>query len=215
MEQVGSDRVLARGSRVIVLSRADMPGWEVRAYRRAAIVFRGERYYVRAKEPRGGGLRYTLERWPEELEDIGGPQIEYDERFVAERDGARVAREVASRVRLLLVPLYPVIGLLPGAVKRRLADGYGISAERATEQSLWLEAAIALATAALFTISTMAGMLGRVFGTGPLSWAGASSGFGIAALLLVVPDLVMRYARILAESEHSYGFWEWLFRRER
>jgi hypothetical protein len=215
VEQIGSDRVLVRGSRVIVLSRADMADWEVRAFRRAAIHFRGERYYVRAKERRDGGFRYALERWPDDLEDIGGPQVDYDDVFVAERDGTRSAVALARRVRLVLLPLYPLIGLLPSAVKRRLADGYGISAERATEQSLWLEAAVALALTALFAISSLAGNLGPVLGTGPLEWARPVGGMGLGALFLVVPDLVMRYARILSESERSYGFWEWLVRRER
>ena len=37
----------------------------------------------------------------------------------------------------------------------------------------------------------------------------------MVALFLLVPDVVMRYAKILGESTHPYGFWEWLFRRER
>jgi hypothetical protein len=213
LEHIGSDRVIVRGSRVIVLSRADMPAWEVRAFRRAAIHFRGERFYVRAKERRDGGFRYTLERWPDDLEDIGGPQLEYGPSFVAERDGARRAVAVARRLRLLLVPLYPLIGFLPSEVKRRLADGYGISSERATEQSLWLEAALALAAAAMFTISTMSGLLGRFLGTGELPWADSASGITLFVLVVSAVDLVVRYARILAESERSYGFWEWLFRR--
>jgi len=48
-----------------------------------------------------------------------------------------------------------------------------------------------------------------------IGWLQDSAGLAAGALLLIVPDLAMRYARILAESPYPYGFWEWLFRRER
>ena len=142
MERLGSDRVSVDGDRLVVESRADMPGWEVRSFRRAAIVYRGERYFVAAKEREGGRFRYTLERWDDDRGDIDGGSIEYDADFVAARDGDARARAAASGVRAFLVPLYPLIGMLPGAVKRRLADGFGISEERATVLSLVLEAAL-------------------------------------------------------------------------
>ena len=217
MEQVGSDRVVvAAGNRVIVLSRADMPGWEVRAFRRGAILFRGSHYFVAIKEPHPGGFRYTLEPWPPDSHDIDGGVIEYDEHFVAARDAGRRTRAAASGVRALLLPLYPLIGLLPGSVKRRLADGFGISEELSTVMSLWLEFLVAAGLAALFTIRSMAGLYGSALGVrGPIPWLASLTGFAAGGLLLIVPDLLMRYSKILAESQYPWGFWEWLFRRER
>ena len=49
-----------------------MPGWEVRSFRRAAIVYRGDRYFVAAKERDRRRFRYTLERWDDERGDIDG-----------------------------------------------------------------------------------------------------------------------------------------------
>src|SRR5262245_8418276 len=63
MERVGSDRVTVKANRLVVESRADMPGWEVRSFRRVAIVYRGERWFVVAKAHDGWRFRYTLEPW--------------------------------------------------------------------------------------------------------------------------------------------------------
>jgi hypothetical protein len=215
MEKVGSDRVLVDGSRLVVQSSADMPGWEVRAFRRKLILFRGARYFVAAKERVEGRYHYTLEPWPDDREDIVGGAIEYDRHLVAARDAESRARAAAAGVRALLLPLYPVIGLLPAVVKKRLADGYGISEELATTLSLWLELMVSAALGALFTIQSMTGVYGAALGVRePIAWLQNLSGLAAGALFLIVPDLVMRYARILAESRYPYGFWEWLFHRE-
>jgi hypothetical protein len=211
---IGSDRVSLDGGRVVVESPADMPGWEVRAYRRVAILWRGGRYFVADKTHAGARVRYTLEPWDEARADIDAGVIEYDESYVATRDEARRARAAASGVRTVLVPFYPLIGLLPGAVKRRLADGYGIEEERATIQSLWLESCVALMIGAMLSISSVAGVYGHAFGVDSVPWLHDVGRAGPIALALLVPDVVMRYAKILGESSHSWGFWEWLFRRE-
>ena len=33
-------------------------------------------------------------------------------------------------------------------------------------------------------------------------------------LLVVLPDLLMRWSRIMGESSYPYGFWEWLWHWE-
>jgi len=197
----------------VVESRADMPGWEVRAFRRTAIVYRGDRWFVAAKASENGRFRYTLERWDDEREDMDGGLFEYDADYVAVRDHDRRARAAASGVRTLLVPLYPLIGLLPGAVKRRLADRFGISEERVTAQSIVLEAVVAVMVGGMLTIGSVGRMYGGALGVDSIPWLEGIPGAGMVALFLLVPDVVMRYARILGESSYPYGFWEWLFRR--
>lgn len=220
MERIGTDRILLASGRVVVLSRADMPGWEVRTFRRTAILFRGGRYFVAVKERtegsalEAGGFRYVLERWPEDREDQAGGEMEYDAHYVAARDAENTARAAAKGVRAFLLPLYPLIGLLPGNVKRRLADRYGIREDLSTALSLWLELVVCAACAALFTIHSMTGVYGTALGVrDPISWLGNIAGLAAGGLLLIAPDLVMRYSRILGESDHPWGFWEWLFRR--
>lgn len=214
MERVGSDRVSTDGDRLVVESRADMPGWEVRAFRRTAIVYRGERWFVATKARDNGRFRYTLERWDEERGDIAGGVFEYDADYVAARDRARRALTTAGGVHAFLVPLYPLIGLLPGAVKARLADRFGISEERATVQSIVLEACVSLMVAALMTIGSVGRIYGSAFGVDSIPGLANLPRDGMITLFLLAPDVVMRYAKILGESTHHYGFWEWLFRRE-
>ena len=214
MERVGSDRVSADGERLVVESRADMPGWDTRAFRRTAIVYRGERWFVAAKARENGRFRYTLERWDDERGDIDGGVFEYDAEYVAARDGDARKRAAASGVRTFLLPFYPLIGLLPGAVKARLADRFGISEERTTVQSIVLEACVSLMIAAAMSIGSMARVYGSAFGVDPITLFTNVPGGGLMALFLLVPDVVMRYSKILGESTYHYGFWEWLFRRE-
>ena len=214
MDRVGSDRVSADGDRLVVESRADMAGWEVRSFRRTAIVYRDQRWFVAAKERGRGGFRYVLHRWDDERGDIDGGVIDYDARFVASRDGAGLARAAASGVHALLLPFYPVIGLLPSAVKRRLADGFGISEERATAWSVALEASLAFMIMALLTISSFTRIYGSALGVDSVPWLRNVPAAGIVALLLIVPDALVRYGKILGDSRRAWGFWEWLFRRE-
>jgi hypothetical protein len=214
MERVGSDRVSVDGSRLIVESRADMPGWEVRSFRRAAIVHRDQRWFVAAKDRERGRFRYVLEPWDDERGDIDGGVIEYDEEYVTARDSASRARAAASGVRTILLPFYPLIGLLPGAAKRWLADRFGISEELATAQSIVLEAVLVLMIAAMTTISSFGRLYGGALGVDSISWLSNSAGGRFVALALLVPDVVMRYAKILGESQRQYGFWEWLFRSD-
>jgi hypothetical protein len=214
MERVGSDRISADGARLVVESRADMPGWEVRSFRRLAIVYRGERWFVAAKARENGRFRYTLEPFDDERGDIDGGVFEYDAEYVSARDGAKRAYAAASGVRTFLLPFYPLIGLLPGAVKARLADRFGISEERTTVQSIVLEACVSLMIMAMMTIGSVGRVYGSAFGVDSIPWLANLPAGGMVALCLLVPDVVMRYARILGESRHHYGFWEWLFRRE-
>src|SRR5262245_32205871 len=216
MERVGSDRVSAEGERLVVESRADMPGWEVRAFRRAAIVYRGERWFVAAKKREGAGFRYTLEHWDDARADIDGGVIEYDAGYVYARDAAERARAVAGGTRAFVLPFYPLIGLLPSALKRRLADRFGIDEDLTTKQSIVLEAGVGLMCGALISISSMANVYGGAFGVKEIPWLDQlAGGAAPVAVVLIAPDVVMRYARILGESGVHWGFWEWLFRRER
>ena len=214
MERVGSDRISADGDRLVVESRADMPGWDARAFRRTAIVYRGERWFVAAKARESGLFRYTLERWDDERDDITGGVFEYDADYVAARDSVKRAHTAAIGVGVLLVPFYPLIGLLPGAVKARLADRFGISEERTTALSIVLEASVSLMIMAMMTIGSVGRIYGSAFGVDSIPWLANLPVGGMTALFLLVPDVVMRYARILGESTYHYGFWEWLFRRE-
>ncbi|MDX1384183.1 MAG: hypothetical protein R3190_11100, partial [Thermoanaerobaculia bacterium] len=118
----------------------------------------------------------------------------------------------AKRVRPALLVLYPLIGLLPGTWKRRLADRYGVSDEAASVQSLYLELALVLMAMAFLSIRAFTGAYGVGFGVDPAAVGSVGFGANGVVLLLVAPDLLMRYTRILGESTYPWGFWEWLWR---
>ena len=112
-----------------MVSRADMSDWVVREFRRTAVLHAGVRYCLDHREHRDGAFHYALKRWPDELRDMAGGIIEYDREYVARRDAYTRALTKARRAEPLLVPLYPLIGLLPGRVKGWTADRYGLSEE--------------------------------------------------------------------------------------
>ncbi|MEE2775931.1 MAG: hypothetical protein VYE73_04110 [Acidobacteriota bacterium] len=211
--RLGRDRILIREDRLVVVSRADMSDWVVREFRRTAVLHAGVRYCLDHRERRDGAFHYALKRWPDELRDMAGGIIEYDRDYVARRDAYTRALTKARRAEPLLVPLYPLIGLLPGRVKGWTADRYGLSEEKATVLSLYLEIAIVLAATTFLTIRL--GAMGFAQGFGLRSGELASIGFGDREgliLLLLAPDLLIRYPKVLRGGAYPYGFWEWLFR---
>src|SRR5688500_12356791 len=116
-EAVGSDRVRLRDASVVVDSRADMPDWEFRDYRRTAILFRDRQYFVGEKRllP-GGSYRYVLQPW-EDPGELPGRTIVYDAEYAIARDAA--ARTTARRdgVSAALLFVSPLLGFLPARTK--------------------------------------------------------------------------------------------------
>lgn len=194
-----------------------MPAWQMRAYRRTAVFFEGARYFVAGRRRAADGRHvYELAPWGEDLRDIAGTVVHYDRDFVASRDGEAESRARARRVLLGLRPLYPLLGLLPGGVKMRLSDRFGVNEERATVASLYFEAVLALLAATLWTVRVMAASFGGAFGANAADIL-AELGLGgadLAVVLLAAPDLALRWSRVFGGSSYPWGFWEWLWRRE-
>ena len=76
MHRLGSDRVIEAGGGMIVISAVDMRDWEVREFRRIAIMFQGRRYFLTHKAKERGRFRYRLVPWSDEWEDIAGGVVE-------------------------------------------------------------------------------------------------------------------------------------------
>lgn len=206
-----SDRVFRSGDRVIIVSRADMPGWDVRRFRKLAIVFEGETYFVREKSRGRDSLyRYALQPWPSSLTDAPGGTVVYDEEFVRARDRDASTRRGSDVLYCLLLPLQPLIGFLWSGTKRRLESRCGISARRATGYSLILEAFAFL----------VHGVLLWGFGFLNLYSLALSASFSqmfpliymFAATLLLLPDVIVRYGATLMIDAAPSGFYEWFFR---
>jgi hypothetical protein len=67
---------------------------------------------------------------------------------------------------------------------------------------------------ALLSISSFARIYGSAFGVDSVPWLRNAAAAGIVALVLIMPDVLVRYGKILGDSQRAWGFWEWLFRRE-
>ncbi len=211
---LASDHVLFKGGQVIVHTQLEMKDWELRKYRRTQILFEGNPYcIVHIDASARGEIRYFLEPWGPNLDDIPGKTIRYDENFVRERDRALKEQKKAERHGYFLVALTPLLGLLYSGLKRRIEDQYGISARISTRLSLYLEGFCLLASGVTVTIFTLAAGIGPAFGAEGIGMPG--SWFLPLFILVLVPDFLMRYSSSLKDESSPPGFYEWLIRSRR
>ena len=197
-ERLGSDRVWRRGEQLMVDTAAEMDGWEVRRYRKARIHFQGADYQILRKEVvRQGGVRYVLERWPQEG-DAPAQEIHYDLDYVEARDAARRILQRRSVSAEFLRPLYPLLGLLPSRWKAALQQRYGFHPRTMTAWSLRLEYVGILLDGAFLAMHAITGRFDAFY--------------LVAVLVILVPDAWMRYDSLLAEDAYPPGFYEWLLR---
>lgn len=162
MEQVtkylGNDRIAHQGEQVVITSTTDMPDWRARRFRKIAVFFEGEKYFVADYlKLDKDSHRYVLERWPSDLNDLPGKIIEYDLEYVEARE--RVIEQVTNENRMysILRPLSPFVGLLNSKVKLRLQETYGIDAQESTYYSLWIEYLFIVVVGAFLVIDMFTG----------------------------------------------------------
>jgi hypothetical protein len=205
----GSDRIVRHEDCVWVDSAVEMPDWEFRDYRKLAVLFQGRRYFVAEKTPLPGGrYRYRLDPWPDDLTDIPGRTVEYDERYVAERD-ARLRRDTRNaRAGEALSFVSPFLGLLPASVKLKLNDRYAYDPVTVTKQSLVLEYLVLMVLLALTVIDVFVRMRGATLFGGRL-------GTVLVVLILVAVDILVRRGRVESDAMEQPGFWEWALPRRR
>lgn len=209
---VGSDHIVFKDGRLIIHTRADMPDWQVRSFRRPRIIFEDQDYYIVQKDnPSGSEFRYFLEPWSEHFDDLPGKTVRYDEEYVRQRDSTLRAERKAENVSIVLLIFKPFIGFLFSDTKRRIEQRYGITSKSATTFSIYLEGFAALTLFVLFTISVLVGLLGPIFAGQEISLF--KNTYLAAAILILLPDLVARYSKSLKEEFSPPGFYEWMIRR--
>ena len=193
---VGGDRLVTDGARLVVYA-PPTDGWEVRKFRRTAIVVDGARYYVADKtvlNPKM--LKYVLEPWRDDNTDLPGGEVVYDEAFVLTRDVAASERRLRTRGRLARWALQPLNGFRWNATKERLHAQYGYHPVHLTKSSLFVQWAVILLVGSQLIFSAF---------------------FGPAAVLVVLfvvavlgVDAFFRYADLFHDDPRAYGFYEWL-----
>ena len=199
IERLGGDVVFRDGDGIVIESSAPMPEWEARNFRRVEVIYDDTSYCLEGASHarKGNRTRYALRPWPDDDDPVAISYL-YDARFVEERDQARSQLAVAKSVNLVLTPLEPLLGFLPGAVLTALADRYGVHAERAHGFSIFIE-----------LMASMTLMVAMFFAEA-LGWS-QDRLFPVAVLLFI--DAAMRYHHRLAESRYLYAPFEWVFKR--
>jgi len=200
----GDDRVYRRGENLIVHSVAENPDWEVREYRKIAILIGDDVWCVSSKETAGKhGVRYTLDPWPDHLHQIAGRKIRYDAEYVRKRDEAGKQNRRRNAISLIVVHFGLLIGFLPSGIKTYIDEEFGISSRSASFASIILELFIFFAVGALNFIFSFVGFYGiALFKIDLVVVLSLSQ-------LILFADLIMRYGSYLKESSSPLGFCEW------
>jgi hypothetical protein len=141
--EIGPDMVLFFGEKIVVCAVKEMPEWESRESARPAIQFDGRRYYLSRKllgdEDRP--VRYELAPWPDFAGIRPKTVIEYDEDYVALRDGAFKKIHPVSGRKTGWRFLYPLLGFFPASFKEHVLEPHGINPLRVslvTSLCAWL-----------------------------------------------------------------------------
>jgi len=209
---IGTDVVVVEGDRLLVISRVNMDGWDVRKHRASLILFDGRTWRVAAKTTGADkAIHYELVPWQPGEQDIIGPEIDYTPEYVALRDHRATIGDRRSRVTSALRIISPLIGFLPGRTKARLEAAYGVDPVATTFQSIFLEFLVTIGCLAMASIG-MAAFAGTIVYKLP-------GGPAVPAVLFVAMGVVVgidgsvRYGRILREDRQPPGFYEWLMPR--
>jgi hypothetical protein len=138
--RIGDDRIMRRGEQLIVCSKVDMEGWQVRQNRKTVIFINDEAWclvgkqYTAAKE-----VHYLLDPWPEHVYQIAGQRIRYDDEYVRARNEAEQKRKIEAGFSPVLFHLRTIIGFLPSRLKSSIEERFGVPARNSTFISIIVE----------------------------------------------------------------------------
>ena len=197
--RIGADHVIVQDDQLIVISRAHMELWMVRAHRKTVIRFNGRDWRVTeitAAPP--DATKYILAPWDPGDSEVVGITIEYGAEYVATRDRVAELARKTRRASGLLRLVAPFTGFFTARFKDRLEVSYGIDPVASTRQSVLMETLVTLGALALVVI----GMASGGFSPTPF----------LAIALILGPDAALRWDRVLGEQRPPPGFYEWLVR---
>jgi len=211
--EVGSDKVILDGSRVIIDAVRPIRDWSVREFCHHPIFFQGEKYFLVGKRRVGKpyAIRYELHAWPEDLHEASTVEFTYDADFVAARDRGARLDHVHTLLWYALLPVYPLLGLCWSGIKERVLWPIGFVPTSITGASVMFMFCFTFCDA-IFYGFLGGGVVIKVFG------AAALGGWAVLADLLLIGlltlDCALRFSQLLrGDDPVPDGFLEWLFRR--
>lgn len=195
---IGTDSVSREPERLFIHAAEpmDLP---IREFCKVPVYFQGQKYYVRSRQAgeRPYKVVYELLPWPPELREASTRQVFYDESYVLERDALAAARRRHERIHLILLPLYPLLGLCWSRFKNRVLVPWGFEPGSITKASVFLT------FNAFLVEGIFVGWLGGgIVGVRIWDWT---------LLMLLGADTVLRYGQSLKlDVERHWGICEWM-----
>lgn len=212
VETFGPDRVEIRGDRVVIHSPVDMDRWQVVEYRKPRIRFDGRTWTLASKSlDRDGLIQYELEPWEPAEFELHGHELQYGSEIVESRERElQHSRRLALETSVLRL-LSPLAGFLFARTKGRLEDRLGMTAVTMTWRSLILQYLVMISAFTYTTIGVQSG-ISHGFLAGEFSETlGGVQPVAILAVVLL-PDAIVRWGRLLGDERLPPGFYEWLWR---
>jgi hypothetical protein len=221
--RVGPDEVSVVDNAIAIDARHRMPDWEVRDFEQVPVFFQDEKWLLVQvrKAPPPFAVRYILRRWPAEHLSSAKNFWSYDEETVAHREAHLRRRTFEEVVRALLMPVYPVLGLLWSGMQHRLTR-FGFIPRSLTHASLYMMFLFVYVQGIFLLITLFAasrggvGQIGGFFGTMvsrvlrigpvtlPMGW------FDFLLAVICAADCLVRLSHYMREDQWSGGFLEWL-----
>jgi hypothetical protein len=222
--KVGPDDVTIDGNQVIIHAKHVMADWQVREYCRVPIYFRDKKYFLAQKgaAQKPYAMRYVLEAWPADNNEISRSALDYNEEVVAQREAAVRGAHLDDVVRAALLLCFPFLGMLWSKTKDKLAR-FGIISRTVTGLSIMLVFGVILLEG-IFAKMLMMGSLrsGKLVIGGIIRTFAGKDYFNLGAIpvrilwldcalfVLLVLDLLIRYSQHLRDDERNFGFLEWV-----
>jgi hypothetical protein len=210
--KVGSDEVHFAGEFVIIHAATEISDWTSREYSRSPVWFQGKKYFLSGKGPVEPPfvMRYKLAPWPAEFHEESKISYVYDEDFVTERDRDFKRGRQSHHAKILLMPLYPLLGFAWSGLKEKVLSPWGFESKSITDASLMLQFGLVLLQ--VIYVGFLRGGAFQFF------WRGGEMPFFLDWVLLLglaADGLVRANQRLSNEAVFPYGFLEWLVKIKR